>query len=203
MARDEWQDLEQRLLWDVGKRMAFTAPVLVQQRTAHNFMRDLDAEKDLYFKAPALKEFLLSWDSSFSHITPSDSVPPSERPPSDISAPSVISGSDGARSPKTRSRRLLRGAKGEEEEEQEKEKTETRRNRKKEKGGKRKKKYNKKRKQQETPAVAALMERLYIDLFERGYIGISDVHAAQLWLQALIDAKYQFPEPTTKQARLV
>ena len=43
--------------------------------------------------------------------------------------------------------------------------------------------------------LPARLERLYVDLFERGYVGISDVHAAQLWLKALVDVDYPFPEP--------
>ncbi len=38
------------------------------------------------------------------------------------------------------------------------------------------------------------MEKLWIDLYERGYIEINDVYAVQLWLLALYQAGYEFPK---------
>ena len=46
---------------------------------------------------------------------------------------------------------------------------------------------------------AGLMELLYADLYERGYVELADVEAAQLWLQALADLGYRFP-PLVKRA---
>ena len=37
------------------------------------------------------------------------------------------------------------------------------------------------------------MEELWIDLYERDFIGINDVKGLQLWLAALIDIGYEFP----------
>lgn len=38
------------------------------------------------------------------------------------------------------------------------------------------------------------MEELWINLYERGYIEIDDVHLLQLWLAALVEIGYSFPE---------
>ena len=38
------------------------------------------------------------------------------------------------------------------------------------------------------------MEELWIALYERTYIGVSDLELMQLWLQALVDIGYEFPE---------
>jgi len=42
--------------------------------------------------------------------------------------------------------------------------------------------------------VPKRMEQLWIDLYERGYIEINDVYAVQMWLGALTQSGYKFPE---------
>lgn len=37
------------------------------------------------------------------------------------------------------------------------------------------------------------MEKLWVALYERGYIEVEDVRAVQLWLKALLLAGYRFP----------
>ncbi len=38
-----------------------------------------------------------------------------------------------------------------------------------------------------------MMENLWIDLYERGFVELKDVYLAQHWLQALKDVGYRFP----------
>ena len=42
-------------------------------------------------------------------------------------------------------------------------------------------------------SLPGLMESLWIDLCERGYIGVNDVTVMQLWLLALVESGYVFP----------
>ncbi|XP_022102192.1 probable glycosyltransferase STELLO2 [Acanthaster planci] len=57
---DIWRSyFTQRLMWDIGKRLAFHSPFVVQKRNPHNYMADFDSEMDLYYKAENLVEFLL------------------------------------------------------------------------------------------------------------------------------------------------
>ena len=42
------------------------------------------------------------------------------------------------------------------------------------------------------------IEQLWIDLYERNYIDIEDVHLVQLWIQTLLDVGYPFPSLTEK-----
>ena len=116
---DIWRSyIAQRLLWDAGKYIAFTKPMVIQKRTTHNFMRDFDAEQDLYYKSGAFINFLAKWDGS--HL----------------------------------------------------------------------------------PSMPERMELLYIDLFERNYIELSDVLAVQAWLTTLIEEGYDFPKPLrTRQVK--
>ena len=59
---DIWRSyFAQRLLWDVGLRIAFTPPRVTQIRNPHNALADMHAEKDLYEKSLALVEFLRKW----------------------------------------------------------------------------------------------------------------------------------------------
>ena len=44
-----------------------------------------------------------------------------------------------------------------------------------------------------------IIEELWIDLYERGYIEIEDVYLVQRWLQALLDIGYNFPKTTDSQ----
>ena len=37
------------------------------------------------------------------------------------------------------------------------------------------------------------IEQLWIDLFERGFVEVEDVHLVQLWIKALTQVGYQFP----------
>ena len=37
------------------------------------------------------------------------------------------------------------------------------------------------------------IKRLWIDLYENGFVEIEDVHSVILWLKALSDVGYQFP----------
>lgn len=53
----------QVLLWELGFQIAFTAPFVVQKRNVHNYLADMSAEVDLYFKAGALVKFLRGWSS--------------------------------------------------------------------------------------------------------------------------------------------
>lgn len=51
----------QRLLWDVGKFLAFTPPRVTQVRNVHDALADMQAERDLYEKSFALVKFLRVW----------------------------------------------------------------------------------------------------------------------------------------------
>jgi hypothetical protein len=51
----------QRLLWDVGLRLAFTPPRVTQVRNVHDALADMQAERDLYEKSFALVKFLRVW----------------------------------------------------------------------------------------------------------------------------------------------
>ncbi|MDZ4152651.1 STELLO glycosyltransferase family protein, partial [Methylicorpusculum sp.] len=51
----------QRLLWDIGGALCFTAPNVIQERNAHNLMRDFADEIDLYLKGGALAIMLKDW----------------------------------------------------------------------------------------------------------------------------------------------
>ena len=62
---DIWRSyIAQRLLWDVGMQIAFTAPTVTQQRGEHDSLRDMDAEQDLYAKTGELLRFLESWNAT-------------------------------------------------------------------------------------------------------------------------------------------
>ncbi|XP_033632604.1 probable glycosyltransferase STELLO2 [Asterias rubens] len=62
---DIWRSyFTQRLLWDIGKRLSFHSPAVVQNRNAHNYLADFDSEMDLYYKADNLVKFLLGWTPS-------------------------------------------------------------------------------------------------------------------------------------------
>ncbi len=67
---DIWRSyITQRLLWDIGDQLAFTAPSVSQLRTPHSYLADLDAERDLYFKTPRLLHFLASWSAEGDEVT--------------------------------------------------------------------------------------------------------------------------------------
>ena len=59
---DIWRSLIfQRIMWQTGLRVAFTAAFVDQFRNAHDYLDDFDAELPLYLKAGSLSRFLLSW----------------------------------------------------------------------------------------------------------------------------------------------
>lgn len=63
---DIWRSyIAQRLFWDCGLSLAFSArPLVIQDRNFHDYIRDLAAEEDLYLKAAQLIEFLHKWKSN-------------------------------------------------------------------------------------------------------------------------------------------
>lgn len=112
---DIWRSyFAQALFRDLDLQIAILPAQVTQERNEHNYLGDMDAELDLYFKAGKLIDFLSSWTSKSSNIP--------ER-----------------------------------------------------------------------------MEQLWIDLYERDYIDLNDVHVAQLWLKALIEIGYEFPKITRKR----
>eukprot|EP00928_Gymnodinium_smaydae_P100451 TRINITY_DN9855_c0_g1_i2.p1 TRINITY_DN9855_c0_g1~~TRINITY_DN9855_c0_g1_i2.p1 ORF type:complete len:241 (-),score=17.08 TRINITY_DN9855_c0_g1_i2:57-779(-) len=59
---DIWRSyLGQRLLWDVGLYMAFSDPIVRQDRNSHDYLADFDAEQQLYSQTEALLSFLWQW----------------------------------------------------------------------------------------------------------------------------------------------
>jgi hypothetical protein len=68
---DIWRSyLTQRLLWEIGGRLIFTAPHVVQQRNSHNYMADMNAELPLYSQAHVLIDFLSNWRGTSSSWLP-------------------------------------------------------------------------------------------------------------------------------------
>jgi len=56
---DIWRGyFAEAIFWDLGLSVAFLAPKVHQDRNAHNYLADMQAELDLYFKAGKLIEFL-------------------------------------------------------------------------------------------------------------------------------------------------
>ena len=51
----------QRLLWDIGSRIAFATPWVTQYRNAHNYLADFNSELPLYQQAGALIDAPLAW----------------------------------------------------------------------------------------------------------------------------------------------
>jgi len=51
----------QRLLWDLGSRIAFSTPWVTQFRNAHNYLADFNSELPLYQQSGSLVELLLKW----------------------------------------------------------------------------------------------------------------------------------------------
>jgi len=59
---DIWRGyIAQTLMWDLGLRLAFTPPSVVQERNPHNWLADMQAEAPLYEQAGALVETLGAW----------------------------------------------------------------------------------------------------------------------------------------------
>lgn len=106
---DIWRSyISQALMWQVGLRAAFALPWVHQERTAHEYLADAEAEQPLYYQATALVRILREWK------------------PRTTSAP-------------------------------------------------------------------AQMEELYVELYERGFIGSNDISLAQTWLRDLTRVGYRFP----------
>lgn len=62
---DIWRSyFAQRLFWDVGLHLAFAGPFVRQDRNGHEYLADLDAEKQLYSQTESLISFLWSWSST-------------------------------------------------------------------------------------------------------------------------------------------
>lgn len=59
---DIWRGyVAQRLGLDIGMRLVFSPPVVVQYRNVHNYMADFDSETDLYKKSHRLLEQIHDW----------------------------------------------------------------------------------------------------------------------------------------------
>ena len=59
---DIWRGyFAERVFARVGLHVVFTPPRVTQNRNAHSYLADMDAESDLYFKADKLVEFLSLW----------------------------------------------------------------------------------------------------------------------------------------------
>ena len=59
---DIWRSfIAQRLLWDIGLRVAFSTPWVTQHRNAHNYLADLSSEIPLYERAGVLVKALREW----------------------------------------------------------------------------------------------------------------------------------------------
>lgn len=66
---DIWRSfIAQRILWEHGGQLGFLPPGVDQIRNTHNFLADMDAEKDLYEKSFRLIEILDAWVPSVKHI---------------------------------------------------------------------------------------------------------------------------------------
>jgi len=112
---DIWRSYFAECLFrDVDLRVVFAPPAVTQVRNPHNYLGDMKAELDLYFKSGTLIDYLSGWQS------PLESLP--DR-----------------------------------------------------------------------------MEQLWIDLYERGYIELEDVTLVQLWLGALTESGYEFPNVTRRR----
>lgn len=66
---DIWRGyMTQRLLWDAGLSLCFTAPTAYQERNIHDNLKDFDNEQDLYLKSGNLIAFLLKWKNDSPHF---------------------------------------------------------------------------------------------------------------------------------------
>ena len=109
---DIWRSyITQRLIWEIGSRLAFVPPWVIQYRNPHNYIQDFQAETDLYLKTGALLEFLLNWRA-------------------------------------------------------------------------------------QSPTLPGIVEELYIELYEHGFIGKVDVELLQAWLESLLHVGYAFSSLT-------
>ena len=62
---DIWRAyVAQRLLWDVGERLAFASPWVTQYRNPHNYLGDFNSELPLYLQSGELVDALRDWKPS-------------------------------------------------------------------------------------------------------------------------------------------
>jgi len=67
---DIWRSyFTQRILHDLGLAVVYSPPLVVHDRSLHNYIADLQAEQDLYMKTEALLAFLSAWTDT-SHKLP-------------------------------------------------------------------------------------------------------------------------------------
>lgn len=153
----------------------------MQERSPHSFLGDMEAEGALYSQAPKLVEFLAAWSHSAA-ATRWDSAHASTDDKNAFNA--RYSGGGGRSGGGGGSRRVL-GRKWSgrtlvshepapvgSESKDERERTSA---------------------GEVSDFLPARMQLLYADLYERGYIELDDVLAAQMWLQALANSGFDFP----------
>ncbi|XP_059154465.1 uncharacterized protein LOC131939953 [Physella acuta] len=51
----------QRLMWEVGGRLAFFPANAFQKRNSHSYLKDAEQEKDMCFRTEELLQFLRTW----------------------------------------------------------------------------------------------------------------------------------------------
>ncbi|CAF1513559.1 unnamed protein product [Didymodactylos carnosus] len=54
----------QRLLWDIGGSLVFGTSTVSQTRNAHNYIKDMDDEQQMYHESGKFARFLTQWSSS-------------------------------------------------------------------------------------------------------------------------------------------
>lgn len=61
---DIWRSyITERLLWEMGGRVAFTSAMVTQYRNPHSYQKDFDDEVDVYVKVSPLLALLANWTS--------------------------------------------------------------------------------------------------------------------------------------------
>ena len=61
---DIWRSyFAQCIFKDIGLQLVFSSPIIEQKRNEHDYMKDYNAESDLYVKSGVLIDFLSSWTS--------------------------------------------------------------------------------------------------------------------------------------------
>ena len=62
---DIWRSyITQRIMKDIGLHVLYTPPIVQHERSAHDYLSDFVAERDLYDKTTKLLEFLDGWSSN-------------------------------------------------------------------------------------------------------------------------------------------
>jgi hypothetical protein len=51
----------ERMLWEIGGRLAFQRPSAIQERNSHSLLKDFKDEIDLYVHAGEMVDFLIQW----------------------------------------------------------------------------------------------------------------------------------------------